>query len=38
MEEKFQDLQDFPGIKPPPMHPERVLEEDFVIEDNWPVG
>ncbi len=38
MEEKFQDLQDFPGIKPPPMYPEKVLEDDFVIEDNWPVG
>ena len=38
METKFQDLQDFPGIKPPPMEPERVLEDDFVAEENWPVG
>ncbi|RKY10754.1 MAG: hypothetical protein DRP52_06905, partial [Planctomycetota bacterium] len=38
MEDKFHGLQDFPGIKPPPMYPERVLEDDFVIEDNWPVG
>ncbi|MHC5157860.1 MAG: type II secretion system protein GspD, partial [Planctomycetota bacterium] len=28
MEEKFQGLQDFPGIKPKPMSPVKVLEED----------
>lgn len=30
MEKKFQKLQDFPGIKPKPMDPERVLEDDEV--------
>jgi type II secretory pathway component GspD/PulD (secretin) len=28
MEEKFQNLQDWPGIKPKPMDPLKVLEED----------
>jgi general secretion pathway protein D len=49
MEEKFQGLQDFPGITPPPMDPVRVLEDDdfqtesrlegdFVVQDHWPTG
>jgi general secretion pathway protein D len=49
MEERFQGLQDFPGIKPPPMDPVKVLEDDdfqiedrleggFVIQDDWPTG
>jgi type II secretory pathway component GspD/PulD (secretin) len=47
MEDKFQGLQDFPGITPPPMDPEKVLDADdfeleqisgdgFVIQENWP--
>jgi type II secretory pathway component GspD/PulD (secretin)/regulator of replication initiation timing len=49
MEDRFQNLQDFPGIKPPPMDPVRVLEDDdfqiedrlegdFVVQDHWPTG
>ena len=29
MEEKFQTMQDWPGIDPIPMEPVKVLEEDF---------
>ena len=33
MEDKFQTMQDWPGIDPVPMSPERVLEDDFADED-----
>ncbi len=33
MEDKFQKLQDWPGIDPKPMTPTKVLEDDFIEED-----
>ncbi|MDH4201279.1 MAG: hypothetical protein OEV87_00090 [Phycisphaerae bacterium] len=33
MEEKFQGLQDWPGVDPKPMEPEKVLEEDDIEND-----
>jgi hypothetical protein len=49
MEERFQSMQDWPGIDPAPMDPVKVLEEDdfliedklegdFVVQDHWPTG
>jgi type II secretory pathway component GspD/PulD (secretin) len=49
MEEKFQSMQDWPGIDSPPMDPVKVLEDDdfdvepiadgeFVVQDSWPSG
>ncbi|MHC5001281.1 MAG: type II secretion system protein GspD, partial [Planctomycetota bacterium] len=49
MEERFQSMQDWPGIDPVPMDPVKVLEEDdfliedklegeFVVQDHWPTG
>ncbi|MHC4784285.1 MAG: type II secretion system protein GspD, partial [Planctomycetota bacterium] len=49
MEERFQTMQDWPGIDPAPMDPVKVLEEDdfliedklegdFVVQDHWPTG
>lgn len=36
MEENFQSLQDWPGIKPKPMEPVNVLKEDEIIELSEP--
>ena len=49
MEERFQTMQDWPGIDPVPMDPVKVLEEDdfliedklegdFVVQEHWPTG
>lgn len=33
MEKKFQEHEDWPGVKPKPMHPEKVLEDDEYLQE-----